>query len=495
MRGATQSIRQVLRDYRDQEDGALLVFVAMALTVFLGLVALSFDLGRMAITDSELQSYADSVALAAAGELDGKDDSIARAILAAALISDTQTFGNANNSLQGASDYTLTFLSALPASDSAATTAVTTDPRITRFVLVNVAPTEVDLTFGAAFASLGGFSEIDTEVGATAVAGYTQYACDVTPLMFCLPSPNYTADANIGDMIYLRAGGQGAAWGAGNFGFLDPSTSRVDPESPCYGLTGVRQDACLIGAVGSITQCFPLTNGVDTQPGQRVGIEDAIFNVRFDMYSSIMNGEKNNPIYPPAPNVIKGLVPNGGGSCVRNNPSVSPNSVGLPRDDCFGSATCGGSGRFGTGTWTAGRTNYVNVNYGGVDPHPAATTRYAYYLAEIAAAGGAASRTAILTGRAETGRPQCSNRQSPDPERRVVIAAGVDCAATPIAGRTTGVPVEEFFRLFLTEPVSNDGGSPSSVEIHAEVIGSAGGGGAGSGGVDGIFRDVVQLYR
>ena len=47
--------------------------------------------------------------------------------------------------------------------------------------------------------------------------------------------------------------------------------------------------------------------GVDTEPGQKVGIENSSFNVRFDMYDSIMNGKRNNPNYAPAPNVIKGI--------------------------------------------------------------------------------------------------------------------------------------------------------------------------------------------
>lgn len=477
----------------------------MALTVLLGLIALSFDLGRVAITQTELQSYADSVALAAAGELDGKDDAITRARAAANLIADSQTFGNSNNSLQGATDFTLTFLSALPGNDTAATTAVTTDPNEAVYARVDVNSAEVDLTFAAAFAFLNQSDPMQNEVDATAVAGYTQYACDVTPLMFCLPNSSYTAEDHVGHMIHLRAGGQGAAWGPGNFGFLDPHTAAVDNGGPCAGLSGVRLDACLIGAIGSVTQCFRV-NGVDTLPGQRAGIEDAIFNVRFDMYGSIMNGERNNPLYAPAPNVIKGLVRNspggggngnggggGGNACVGQNPSVSPDTVGIPRDDCFALGTC--TGRFGDGVWTDGRANYVDVNYGGTDPHPLALTRYEYYLAEIQAAGGGGSSAPILSGLSETGRPQCSSHQSNDPERRLVIAAAIDCAANPINGAEVGVPVEEFFRLFLTEPVSNDGASPASLEIHVEVVGPAGGDGAGVGNQDGIFRDVVQLYR
>jgi len=62
--------------------------------------ALSFDMGRVASTQSELQSFADNVALATAGELDGNADSITRAqAAAAAMITDTQTFGTNGQAL------------------------------------------------------------------------------------------------------------------------------------------------------------------------------------------------------------------------------------------------------------------------------------------------------------------------------------------------------------------------------------------------------------
>ncbi|MDE0589522.1 pilus assembly protein [Halocynthiibacter sp. C4] len=467
------------------ESGAALVLWGVSFVIFFGIVALSFDLGRVSITQTELQSYADSVALAAAGELDGKADAIDRATLAAAnLISDSKTFGAGGALLSGANDYTLTFLSDLPASDTTAITATTTDPGDARYARVVVQPSNVEMTFGAAFFGLTGNTAPDTTARASAVAGFTQYACDVTPLMFCLPPTPVTE----GMMILLRSGGNGAAWGPGDFGFLDPSKFLVDTEGPCEGKNGAQLDACLLGAIGSITQCFS-QRGVDTEPGQKVGLRDSVFNVRFDIYKAVMNGKKNDPDYAPAPNVIKGIVPKSG-QCIGNSEEISPDTLGLPRDTCLVNGTCG---RFGDGDWAAGRVDYVNTNYGGVDPHPSATTRYEYYLAEIGP--NPASTADILSGLSETGRPQCSNHQSNDPKRRVVIAAGIDCTANPINGAETGVPVEDFYEVFLTEPVGDDGLSPPTLDLWVEVIGSVGPGGAGTGGSGGIFRDVVQLYR
>jgi Flp pilus assembly protein TadG len=486
---------KTLRAFGRDERGAILVFWAIGLGIFLGLVALSLDIGRMASTQTELQSYADQVALAAAGELDGRPDAITRATNAAAnLIQDSQTFGNGSQVLSGPGSYTLDFYATLPTSDTGALPSATTNPVTAVFARVVIPQRAVTFNFARAFFQWFGTAPTTNTVGATAIAGYTQYACDIAPMMFCIPSPSFDADlpTTKGDMIRLRAGGQGAAWGPGNFGFLEPSTLALDATGNCNGINGTGPMLrCVLGAVNSITQCFAV-RGVDTEPGQKVGITNDSLNTRFDMWSGAMASEKNNPIYAPAPNVIKGIRPKNANSCNWNQQQPTPDTAALPRDDCFAS-TCA---PYGDGTWSTGRANYVLKNYGGTDPHPSAVTRYDYYLAEIAAAGGAASTNPILTGRSETGRRMCSANQHPDPERRVIIAAGIDCAANPIQGSSTAVPVHQFVRMFITEPVvNNGGGSTTALDIYAEIIGAAGGPGSGSSNVSGIFRDVVQLYR
>jgi hypothetical protein len=475
------------------EAGGILVFWAITLGVILGFVALSFDLGRASVTRSELQSFADSVALAAAGELDGDDDSIERAAAAANLIVDTQSFGNTDRTLGGEVSYTLTFFASLPDDDQTLMSDSTSDPQEAAFVRVRVTPTQVESTFGAAFAALTGRDNRDYDLGASAVAGLSIYTCDVQPMMFCLPNGDYDAEENIGDLILLRAGGPNAAWAPGDFGFLDPRGVFVNQRGPCAGLNGAPLLRCLLGAVDHITECFD-QRGVDIEPGQKAGLENSIFNIRFDIYTQNMssNAYRNNPNYAPAPNVIKGIVPtsngngngNGNGNqCIGNNPTVSPNTVAMPRDTCF---TNGGCTRFGDGNWTAGRTNYETVNYGGpVASRAGIATRYQYYLSEIATAGAGA----ILTGRAETGRPVCSNQRPAPADRRVITVAGIDCAEHRIRGAAENVPVEEFFRIFLTEPVD------SSMNIWGEIVGSASEIGTGSGGTGGLVRDVVQLYR
>lgn len=508
---------KVSRFARDQ-TGTIAILWASSMVVFFGFVALALDVGRLSSTHSELQSYADSVALAAAGELDGKNDAITRATAAAAnMISDSQTFANGSNTLSGSSSYTLTFYSALPVSDQTplGASGLTTDPNDAKFARIVLTPRSLTMNIASAVSQMVGGNTISANaLQAEAVAGFAQAACDISPLMFCLPS-NWESTLGVGDMMLLRSGGNGTAWGPGNFGFIDLSAFE-DTSGVCAD-EGGNKLACLIAAQSSITQCV-LTNGLTTEPGQKVGITNAAFNVRFDIFRAVLNGEKNNPDFAPAPNVIKGIKKKGGGnSCIQGAEELTPDTAALGRDLCMAASTCGGNNRFGDGAWD--RQGYLNVNHDladgtadgvGSDAHlPPLTgadvqfagSRFGMYLREIAYGNTnphpAPNQNAILNpSLAETGRPSCSSNMSTDPARRIVIAAGVDCAANPVSGSTSGVPVTKFVQVFLTEPVGDDGTSPPSFDIHGEVVGfpdvKSDGGAAGSGG---IFRDIVQLYR
>ncbi|MFT4706188.1 MAG: hypothetical protein ACJAY6_001625 [Yoonia sp.] len=486
------------------EAGSILVLWVMSLVAILGITALVFDMGRIQIAQGDLQRFADSVALAAAAELDGKTDSIIRATNAASsLVSTPQSYGG-DGTLSGAGDYTLSFLDNLPADDTAdPATFVTTDAFDAVFVRVSTTPATLDPFFLRATRALSGATgPAQATVAAQAIAGFTMEACDVTPLMFCKP-PGWSAtqSSSIGDGILLRSGGNGAAWGPGDFGFLDVTASAIG--STCFGLSGAKLVGCLIGAEGNITGCFA-QRGVTIEPGQKVGLMNAVFNTRFDQFRSVMSSFKNNSNYTVAPNIISGLVPTG--SCGWNNVSASTDSIGLPHDNCFGS---GGCTRYGDGNWDY--DTYIDINYGdangtldaGEDAHlvsliPAAYagTRYGVYVAEIEYAKTAGLPSgAILDARDESGIAQCSSNVSSDPKRRVVIAAAIDCVANPINGAATNVPVAEFVELFMTNPVGTGAGSPPSFDLWVEVIGSAGVEGYGSAGTGGVFRDVVQLYR
>ena len=481
--------RPNIAQFARSESGSIMTIWAVSLAVFLGLLALTFDFGRMASTQSELQGYVDNVALAAAGELDGNADAIDRATVAAAqMISDTQTFGTGGTDLIGEDDYSISFHSQLP---TAANDFLTTDPREARFVQIVSSGQNVDRGFSAAFVALTGEDGIEEGVGANAIAGYTQSACDITPFMYCIPSAEFRANDNIGAVIRLRAGGQEAGWGPGAFGFLDPSAGQTSTSGVCAGLQGANLDICLLGAAGERTGCFA-SNGVSIAAGQKVGNFQAAVNTRFDVFLGGAQQLRNKAEYAPAPNVIKGRIPGQSNTQCLAQVSLDAPTMGLPEDDCQTSGTCG---RFGDGDWSTGRAAYVNANYGGIDPHPQAVTRYDYYLAEIAAAGGPSSTSPILNSpiSTETGRPQCSPYQSTDPGRRVMVAAGIDCVNNPVSGGATNIPVKEFAEIFIIQPMGLD---PLDMEkdLYVEILGS-GGSALGGNSPDAIFRDVVRLYK
>ena len=508
---------RLISRFRKDDSGTVAILWGTSLVAFLGFLAITFDIGRLSATQAELQAFADNVALAAAGELDGKDDAITRATSAAAnMISDSQTFANGASTLSGSTDYTLTFHSALPASDLTALGAkVTTDPNKAKFAQVVLTPKSLSMSLASALDQLlGGTGFAATDVNAEAVAGFTQAACDITPLMFCLPE-NWETTLDVGDQILLRSGGNGTAWGPGNFGFID--LSLFEDSSGVCADEGGNKLACLIAAQRQITQCV-LTNGLTTEPGQKTGITNAAFNVRFDIYRSVLNGEKGNPDFAPAPNVIKGIRKNGGGACIQGNEEPTGDTAALGRDTCMAAGTCADDNRFGDGVWD--RDGYLNANHDladgtadgiGSDTHlPPLTgtdtqyagTRFGMYLREVAYGDtnpyAAPDADAILDpSLSETGRPICSASAPGGPERRVITAAGVDCSSTTISGSTSNVPVTKFVSVFLTEPVGDDGGSPPSFDIHGEVVGfpDVVGAGGGANGFGGIFRDVVQLYR
>ena len=89
-------------------------------------------------------------------------------------------------------------------------------------------------------------------------------------------------------------------------------------------------------------------------------------------HAGAMSGEKSVAAYAPAPNVLKGVMPNGGGSCIGGNQKLTGNTAGLTRDTCLATSTCPYS-RFGNGTWN--RSEYIRLNHNNVDPAIAAAMR------------------------------------------------------------------------------------------------------------------------
>ena len=106
------------------ESGVALIFVAVMIPVLVGFSVLAIDMARVNSLHNDVQSGLDALALAAAAELDGNADAITRADRAVAnLLANQSKFSTAGNHTLTSSDVTVTYLTAIPASDATSLSA------------------------------------------------------------------------------------------------------------------------------------------------------------------------------------------------------------------------------------------------------------------------------------------------------------------------------------------------------------------------------------
>ena len=563
--------------FRRDENGTLLVFFLVCTIAILGIVALSFDMGRRASTQTDMQSFADNVALAAAGELDGAPDALDRAYSAAQTVIDAANeqikAGTAGQTATLSVDV-LEFYENLPQRDgpSSFATSALRDPAsasykyalpppdmgnlpdATRanYVGVRLKTVEVNWLFANVFNSA---NLPDTAVGAVAVAGRSPWTCDMAPLMFCLPErAGQAGQVNRGQAMRLSTARQGAIWREGDFGFL---TVGVDTAGPCGAINNLAgRQACMITLNQRIAACFQ-NNRADVQTGQRPAQESSIFNMGFDIFEQSMIQFASNPDYSQGPHSVSGRRPAGPlGQCTKTE---AADTMAFPLDDCHPACP---QGPFGDGRWGRGRDDYVETNYtiwdAPYDPNnPSGNaarnalvpgdffdfperrlTRYRFYLREIerAANGGVMPRysgrryrsdndggrgtpnpetVAQYTtwddywpditssqlnpiipeahGRVDSGLPQCNTAVPAmrDPDRRVILAAGIHCPASGpnrVTGNAQNVRIEDYYRLFLLQPADSGVGLPPYFELWAEAVERL-------DVEDFTAHHVVQLYR
>lgn len=474
-------LERFLRD----EEGIALAYFAVALPALMGMAMLVIDIGRGNNVHLDLQNAADSLALAAASELDGGSDAIERANRAienlvgnqgrfgegGAFIIDQMTVGDVTGEFQ------VFYLDGIPASDDDPITAdfVTNEATEANFAAVWIEPVSYSLMFPVAFLSGDSVS-----VRASAVAGFRSVVCDFTPMYICNPYASRAdlenAVSNIGTRRRLfqmrQAPGDHTQAGGGQYGFLSSPLGN--------GADKIRD----MLASDNPQACFS-QDGVELENGQLGNAAASALNVRFDIYDTNMNSKRNKAHYQPAANVRKGHQ--GTGAC----PAVdSPVGLGrMPRDTCFATGTCPLlSGHGGNGEWACG-TYWANNH--GTSPAPAGCddtpdsslpSRYDVYLYEIKN-----GLVGDLAPNGEIGTPTCYNAPAqstpPSADRRLLYAAIIDCPVT-----TEPAEVVAYASFFLTEPADK-----SVSEFWAELVDITGRFGMGT--LDGFERDDVQLYR
>ena len=158
---------RVIGRLRREERGAVLVMVALALVVLLGMLALTVDLGRMVAIKRQMVRAADAAALAAAQECAFGNGSAAAQAAALGL------------ARQNRPEVSITGFTADPACDG----ATSTDPNLVTVRLSTTVDMFVAPIFGA------GFDERAVVAEATATwssAGPIPISVDVVPLEACM---------------------------------------------------------------------------------------------------------------------------------------------------------------------------------------------------------------------------------------------------------------------------------------------------------------------
>mgnify|MGYP001067479155 CR=1 FL=1 len=448
----------------------------------------------------------------------------------------------------GGNEFFVTFLTDMPQRDTTPLTSAflsandTTDSALAEYVYVRAQSRDLD----TAFFNPANLLSPTVPIAASAVAMAVSAACDIPPLYICNPfefdsSGNYVGDQlqnefQVGNLHgrLIRLHPPGASTQApGNFGFLS-----VNGSSSANAIND-------IFAGNTNPTCYE-SGVVRTKPGAASAISQGI-NTRFDIYEGQYNNW-NNATKPfplaPAENVRKGSLPRINGNnivdCLGNGESatkivddhiwvpgvgfnadgINDFAYGLPDNNTMLPPSQGIAGAYigANSTWNA--QTYLDRNYpaypGGT---PIVTTsnstsdiasmfnghlpsRYDVYRHEIDTGMNvvrAPGDPADSGDTGEIGLPYCGTEESSpsldpvsDPDRRVMVAAIIDCTTVGDGGGVNYIPVNSYASIFLSRPMESAGpGVDSSIDV--EIVDITGFGGNGT--LEEFIREEAILVR
>lgn len=387
--------RRTPRLWRDA-SGSVTVYVALAMIVFLPLLALVLDFTRYLNLNTELEQAAEAAAMAAAKELDYTTAGMDRAVTAASeAVTNIQSFaedrtpGDTSDDEAQVAIAKVEFLWALPPEGPDKETRyadyVTTSPTQARYVRVVTEVRGIRSPFfttfyrtinqGVAPANADEVATKDT-IG-SAVAGKRTVVCRTMPMMMCNPVEDYSASEcggrspiftesewdlssnpeTLGQFLADNPDAKRLQW---RFRFLGPNADLgipgnfawLEPINRGPGTNELRDEM----ARADLSSCIFIDGAqvdLTTNPGQRQAAVMGI-NVRFDMYHGPIratdwedsNGDnvrqQDEYIYPAAPNATKGYQPGNGNNWCRAEPASETDFTysGLPQDSCFATDNC-----------------------------------------------------------------------------------------------------------------------------------------------------------
>ncbi|MBZ9987109.1 Tad domain-containing protein [Mesorhizobium sp. BH1-1-5] len=497
-----------IRAFWNDQRGVAMILVAIMLPVLIGFAVLAVDLTRANALHNDLQKGADAFALAMAGELDGRSDSITRADRALA----TLIIGNKYQFASGAEVATVLssagvsrrYLRSLPASDDTAIRAADVitdevgDAKSAIFVEITVTPVGFDAIFPVSILQGGGSGSFT--LGATAVAGFSQSICETVPLFMCNP---FETDTPATSKTIQQAFASGDTYsrefrvlkvdsnpGPGNYGLLS------------NGLTSIQEGM----AKGTAGICYD-RNSLITKTGVTFGQVNTGLNVRFDIYQGSLKNNRDLD-YRPASNVRKGASQKS--NCNKYDLATDGSALPLPPGTGYDSLKGMTAPISANSFWSS----YWSVNHGTTYPgtavksltYPTGDTtkpasRYDVYMYEIA---NDKVKDQSPNPSKEKGTPSCykGDLSKADPSRRLMNLAIIDCKANQakLNGHTQVRP-DGYASVFLIAPIQKQNakdeddpeGTGAEKAISLEIVDVDGP--LGNGTLDKALRNEVQLYR
>jgi hypothetical protein len=263
--------------------------------------------------------------------------------------------------------------------------------------------------------------------------------------MLCNPNEPNDFNPAVGTLFGFTQQGGGGGFSPGDFSLLDPATQTNS------GATAIRN------LLSQSNPNFCYIDKVSPRPGQAASsVADGI-NVRFDIQPT-GNNQLSGLDQTPAPNVIKGLIPQvTGNGCSWNGNNVQTIADGAMPGDSDTALNSNGHMWMGTQLDTTAAANYWSYHHSS-GTWPSNFTRYQVYQMERGINGYTAPAWKAGT---ESAAPQCAPSNvlnTGNDNRRMISVAIVNCLDQNVQGNSVAnVASSKYADFFLTKPVGSDG--------------------------------------
>ncbi|MEI7598003.1 MAG: pilus assembly protein TadG-related protein [Aestuariivirga sp.] len=447
--------RKLLTEMHEDTGGAILIWVALVLTVLIGLIGLAIDGGRLFNLNSNLQEVADAAALAGAAELDGSSDAITRATDAAVNYLNNNPkwsdVAKAGARIVSTGTYKPLFYKTLNG-------APTTNPAEAVYIKVRTVNREVSITFARPM-----FPQRSTgKTFAEATAKSSFSSCANLQSFMCNPweseqtnkgaATNWMSKIIPGQMLKLVGGTNGAP---GNWGLIEPPAANGNPHNQAGFWARMAPSTCEAMDFSQLGHPVDTgNNGPFAAPGMNVRFDNPQNQLTNTAAPIVIDGleHTSNANAASCANTVdmrnRGAIPfkqtneDGGVAygqlCVVTTPASKRISCPLPRDRTM--ANLGGNSwstsMIGTGVnaadllayWKNHHTgttipNFYDSNLGQYVP---TTTRWQVYQMENNPTTYPSA--AFTSDSIESSRPFCrDSKPAGDIKRRLINVAIVDC--------------------------------------------------------------------